>query len=284
MGSAASKQSGRNLAKQVSDSAVSQNLKRTKIDPMAELRKTQQQNHQQHQQHQQQLRNQYKSANGNATTSNNGDPRAQGILIKSPKSKNFQNSPRLDQPPSKFSQNIKEPNAKNKGLKNHDLNEQDSAKPDYITKDGMDPDFNAKAMSLGAVNIHETQIKVDQNNNAVRTLNKRQELEKIGKEMKGQVENKTLLDPRTIAALLDDMQAGLTKTEAVRNYGIHPDLIGQLGSGIIKVAKTRVDKTKTLKDVEAEQQLEQVQTARWQRRQVDVEPDQLQNKIDKLLS
>lgn len=140
-------------------------------------------------------------------------------------------------------------------------------------KDGMDPDFAGRAISLGVVNLQESQLKIDLNNLAVATLNKRQEFENMEKAIKQQTHNKTMIDPRTISVILEDLEAGVPKERVTQNYQLHPEFLDRLGYPTIKVARTR-DSKKTIDDAEIQQQ---------QNRRRDRDDNEFQKQLDRLL-
>lgn len=159
----------------------------------------------------------------------------------------------------------------------------------YSTKDGFDPhfgefqrneigddsQFGKKAMSLGSVKLYETKLQLDKNNLAIKTLNTRQKFNEIGEKMKTQLQEKTLLDPRTISAILNELEFSKNpnlKETLVKNFGVHEDLINDLEKGIFKVARTRDSNAKTINDLEYQQ------SSRTRKHS-----NKLQEELDKLL-
>ncbi|GMM36406.1 hypothetical protein DASC09_037310 [Saccharomycopsis crataegensis] len=180
-----------------------------------------------------------------------------------------QNAPPTTNLHRRANDSIRPPTNNNNGPSNH------REAPDTSTKDGMDPDYNAKAMSLGTVKLTEEKIKLDKNNLAIRTLNIRKQLHKIGQDSKLQTENKTLLDPRTISAILGDLDTGATREKVTKTYRLHPDFLDQLRVGVIRLAKTRSSGPRTINDYDFQQ------NNKHGRRK---EPNQLQKQLDQLLS
>lgn len=121
--------------------------------------------------------------------------------------------------------------------------------PENVVKDGMDPDvvnqqLGSRAMSLGAVQLETKELKLDQNNSAIRILRSRQKQDQMGEDSRTQLENRRLLDPRTVTAVLTDFESGWLKEKVTEVYKLHPQYLDWLSPGVIRLAKGRDESMK----------------------------------------